>query len=286
MRLRVSAVQYYLQRISSFDDFKAQVLHYVKTAEEFESEVILFPEFLTTQLLSIGRKDGSSMTIQDLPSFTDQYIAYFKTLASQYKMIIAAGTHVISEGERLLNVAFLFHPDGTISQQPKLHITPSEKKAWNMTEGNSLSVFDTEKGKVALLTCYDIEFPEVVRMVRAKGADLILCPSCTDNEQGFYRVRYCCHARAIENQVYIVNTGTVGSLPNIDFMRANYGQGALITPNDVPFPPRGIMVEGIINADMTVTGDLDLSLLYEMREKGSVRTWQDRRIDLYPSFQD
>ncbi|QGG49066.1 carbon-nitrogen hydrolase family protein [Heliorestis convoluta] len=285
MKVRVSAVQYHLHRIHHFDDFKAQVMHYVKTAEEFDTDILLFPEFMTTQLLSMGKKDGSPMTIQDLPDFTESYISFFKDVATNRKLIVAAGTHVISEGGKLYNVAFMFQPDGTVSQQAKLHITPTEKKAWNMTEGNDVALFETEKGTIALLTCYDIEFPEVVRMVRAKGADLILCPSCTDNEQGFYRVRYCCHARAIENQIYVVNTGTVGALHEVDFMRSNYGQAALITPNDIPFPPRGIMVEGVLNQDMVVTGDLDLDLLYEVREKGSVRTWLDRRLDLYPSFQ-
>ena len=71
-----------------------------------------------------------------------------------------------------------------------------------------------------MLTCYDIEFPEIVRMAKAKGADVIFCPSCTDDRHGFHRVRYTSHARAIENQVYVVTTGTVGSLQTVDFMRA------------------------------------------------------------------
>ncbi len=84
--------------------------------------------------------------------------------------------------------------------------------------------------------------------------------------------------------MYVVTTGTVGSLPTVDFMRGNYGQAAIITPNDVPFPPAGIMTVGEINDDMVITGDLDLDLLYEVREKGSVTTWRDRRTDLYTDW--
>lgn len=283
MKMRVSAVQYHLHTISSFAEFEEQVTHYVKTAQEFNVDFILFPEFITTQLLSIRDQDRVP-TIQDLPSFTEAYCQLFSSLAKQTGIHIIGGTHIVQKGEHLYNVAHLFYPDGRIAEQAKLHLTPTEVTEWNLTPGELVQVFETEKGTIAMLTCYDIEFPEVVRMVRAKGADVIFCPSCTDDRHGFHRVRYSCHARTIENQVYVVTTGTVGALPTVDFMRANFGQAAVLTPNDVPFPQHGIMVEGEINDDMIVTADLDLSLLYEVREHGSVTTWRDRRTDLYPDL--
>ncbi|RUT35541.1 acyltransferase [Paenibacillus zeisoli] len=285
MKLRVSAVQYHLHTIQSFEEFAKQAEHYVKTAEEFGTEFLLFPEFFTTQLLSIGNEQGEALPIQDLPSFTEAYRNLFSKLAAQANMHIIAGTHVTERNGKLYNTAHLFYPDGQIAEQPKLHITPTEVHEWNMAAGDGVQVFETEKGTIAMLTCYDIEFPEIVRMVKAKGADVIFCPSCTDDRHGFHRVRYTSHARAIENQVYVVTTGTVGSLPTVDFMRGNFGQAAIITPNDVPFPPQGILVQGEINDDMIVTADLDLQLLYEVRERGSVTTWRDRRTDLYPDWE-
>jgi len=284
MKLRVSAVQYHLHTINSFEEFAKRVEHYIKTAEEFGAEFVLFPEFFTTQLLSIGDQNGLPLSIQHLPDFTEKYCALFIDLAKKKGLHIIGGTHVTRKGDRLYNVAHLFYPDGRVVEQPKLHITPTEVKEWNMSPGDDLRVFETEKGTIAILTCYDIEFPEIVRMAKARGADIIFCPSCTDDRHGFHRVRYTCHARAIENQVYVVNTGTVGSLPTVDFMRANFGQAAIITPNDIPFPPRGILAEGEINDDMVITADLDLELLYQVRERGSVTTWRDRRTDLYPDW--
>lgn len=281
LKLRVSAVQYHLHSISSFEEFARQVEHYIKTAQEYEADFVLFPEFFTTQLLSIG---SGFNTIQELPHFTEQYQSLFSNLAKQTNMHIIAGTHVIRKGDRLYNVAHLFYPDGRIAQQAKLHLTPTEVNEWDMSPGDGIEVFKTEKGTIAMITCYDIEFPEIVRMARAKGADVIFCPSCTDDRHGFHRVRYTCHARTIENQVYVVNAGTVGSLPTVDFMRANFGQAVIITPNDIPFPPSGIMSQGEMNQDMIVTADLDLELLYQVREKGSVTTWRDRRTDLYPDW--
>ncbi|MGE8081159.1 carbon-nitrogen hydrolase family protein [Peribacillus loiseleuriae] len=284
MELRVSAVQYHLHTIHSFEEFSKQVEHYMKTAEEFDTDFILFPEFFTTQLLSIGDKQGQALTIQDLPDFTEQYLSLFKKLAKQTNMHIIGGTHVVRKGDKLYNVAHLFYPDGRVAEQAKLHLTPTEIKEWNMAPGEKLEVFETEKGTIAMLTCYDIEFPEIVRMAKAKGADIIFSPSCTDDRHGFHRVRYTSHARTIENQVYVVTTGTVGALPTVDFMRANFGQAAVLTPNDIPFPPRGILVEGEVNQDMIVTADLNLELLYRVRESGSVTTWRDRRTDLYPDW--
>ena len=285
MSIRVCAIQYKLEDIDSFDQFASQVTHYIRNASEYNVQFVLFPEFFTTQLLSIGDDQGQPLSIDKLPSFTDRYVQLFKGLAAEYEVHIIGGTHVIDVGGgKLQNAAHLFYPDGRVAVQAKIHLTPVEVDEWNMTAGDSLQVFETEYGTIGMLTCYDIEFPEIVRMARAKGADIIFCPSCTDDRHGFYRVRYCCHARTIENQIYIVTSGTVGSLRKVDFMRANFGQAAIITPNDIPFPPAGILSEGIMNDDMLVVGDLNLQLLADVRAAGSVTTWRDRRTDLYPDW--
>ncbi|WP_219641612.1 carbon-nitrogen hydrolase family protein [Cohnella sp. CFH 77786] len=284
MKMRVSAVQFELRDVASFDDFSRQVVHYARNAAEYGARFLLFPEFVTTPLLSAGGGEESGDPVDKLPEYTEAYESLFSGLAKSFGIYIIGGTHVTRRGNRLRNTAYLFGPDGSVNTQDKLHITPTEKDEWNVQEGDGVRVFDTPYGTIGLLTCYDIEFPEIVRIVRAKGADVIFCPSCTDDRHGFYRVRYCCHARAVENQMYIVTTGTVGSLRRVDFMRANYGQAAVITPNDIPFPPRGILCEGEINADMLITADLDLSLLEEVRRSGSVTTWRDRRTDLYPDW--
>ena len=280
MKFRVSAVQYHLHSITAFDQFADRVRHYVKTAEEFGSDFVLFPEFITTQLLSIG----GGQPIEELPKYTEGYLRLFTELAQSTGMHLIGGTHVTREAGNLFNTAHLFYPDGRIGTQKKLHVTPTEREEWRMGEGSELEIFDTRFGRIAILTCYDIEFPEIVRMARARGADVIFCPSCTDDRHGFHRVRYTCHARTIENQVYVVVTGTVGSLPNVDFMRLNYGQAALIAPNDIPFPPAGIIAEGDSNQDLIITGDLDIGLLHQVRQKGSVMTWRDRRTDLYTDW--
>lgn len=284
MKLRIAAVQYHFRPINHFDQFKAQVSHYVETAAEYGAQMVLFPEFLTTQLATIRDENHpEGIPIRELASFTEAYEELFRTLAARHRQYIVGGTHIIRQGEKWYNSAHFFYPDGRIERQAKLHLTPVEKEPWRLSPGENLNLFDTPWGKVALLICYDVEFPELARLARARGATLILCPSCTDDQHGFYRVRYSAHARAVENQVYVVTTGTTGMMP-LPFMRTHYGQAAFITPNDLGFPPKGILMEGELNQDMVVAADLDLALLDQVRQGGAVAPWTDRRTDLYPDW--
>ena len=169
MKMRVSAVQYHLHTIHSFEDFANQVEHYVRNAQEYDAEFLLFPELFTTQLMSIGDEHGNALPITALPSFTERYVQLFSSLAAKYDMHLIGGTHIIEENGKLYNTAFLFYPDGRVGQQKKIHITPWEVKGWNMGAGDSLQIFETDKGKVALIICYDIEFPEWVRIAKARS---------------------------------------------------------------------------------------------------------------------
>lgn len=94
-----------------------------------------------------------------------------------------------------------------------------------------------------MLICYDVEFPEAARHLADAGAEIIFVPFCTDNRQGYLRVRYCAQARAIENQVYIALTGNVGNLPDVANMDIQYGQAAVLTPSDFAFARDGIAAE-------------------------------------------
>ena len=279
-RVRVAAVQHAMRAVVSFEEFAAQCAHEVAAAAEWNVDIVLFPEFLTTQLLSIGG-DGAGAPIATLASFTDRYVASFRALAARHRCAIVAGTHVHARGNKLFNGAHAFLADGRVEVQDKLHLTPTETGPWALTPGERLRVLDFPFGRAAVLVCYDVEFPELARQARARGADVLLVPSCTDDSHGYHRVRSCAAARAIEDQVYVVGTHTVGSLP-VEWMRSNVGRGWALTPCDLGFPPGGIAAEGAMNAEQIVVAELDLDLLRRSRDAGSVRTWQDRRGDLYP----
>ena len=93
-------------------------------------------------------------------------------------------------------------------------------------------------------------------------------------------MRYCCHARAIENQVYVAVTGTVGNLP-VEGLGLHYGQAAIITPSDFPFARDGIAAEGVPNMEQIVIADVDLGKLVMNRVSGTTIPLYDKRIDMY-----
>jgi predicted amidohydrolase len=160
-------------------------------------------------------------------------------------------------------------------------VTPAEREEWGITPGEGIKVFETPLGRVAIVICYDIEFPELVRLLVQHGVDIILNPFATDERKSYLRVRYCAQARAVENMVYVVMAGNVGGLSRSPAMFLNYGQAAICTPSDFAFPMDGIAAEGIVNTQTVVVADLDLGALDIQRQSASVRPLLDRREDLY-----
>jgi predicted amidohydrolase len=154
-------------------------------------------------------------------------------------------------------------------------MTRFEREEWFVSPGEGLKIFEAPWGRFAVAICYDAEFPEIARAAALQGADILVVPSCTDDRQGFLRVRYCAHARAIENGMYVVTSSTVGSLPMVPAVHLNYGQAAILTPSDFAFARDGILAEGNVNQEMMVIGDLDLEYLRKSRQTGTVLPLRD-----------
>lgn len=224
--------------------------------------------------------DDVPSAVRGLSEYTTAYIELLRAHAVRHGYYLIGGTHPNIRDGQLLNTAFLFTPGGVVHLQDKIHRTRWEKEKWNSDHGDVLNVFQTPHGKIAILICYDIEFPELARRAAEEGAEIVFVPSCTDDRQGFLRVRYCCHARAIENQIYVAMTSTVGNLP-VAGLRLHYGQASIITPSDFHFARDGIAAEGVINEEQIVVADVDLALLHENRLKGTTIPLLDKRHEFY-----
>jgi predicted amidohydrolase len=213
---------------------------------------------------------------------TEWFTGFMRELATKHRVNIVGGTHFARHaGGRMRNVAHVFLRDGSVHTREKIHPTPSEVSVWGIEGGNDVDVIETDCGPVGVLVCYDAEFPELARRLCDQGALLLLVPFCTDDRRGFLRVRYCCHARAIENQVHVVMAGVVGNLPNVENMDVHYAESAILTPCDLPFARDGIAAEAPANVETIVVADLSLDDLVTARREGSVRNFADRRHDLY-----
>ena len=279
--VRVCVVQYQMRPVQDFRAFEEHCQYFCRQASEYKSDFILFPEIFTTQVLSLVKADTPSAMIRKLSEFTPRYLDFFTSMALKYNLNVIGGSHYTVEDDELFNVAYLFRRDGTLGKQYKLHITPAERKWWGVKGGERVEVFDTDKGRIAIQVCYDIEFPEVTRIAAEQGAQIIFVPFCTDERYAYLRVRYCAQARCVENHIYVAIAGSVGNLPNVQAMGLHYAQSAVFTPSDIPFKRDAIAAECTPNIEMVIFEDLDFELLKKHRQSGSVLNWKDRRPDLY-----
>lgn len=280
-KIRVCAAQYQMRVIKSWQEFEHSVAFFVNAADSYHCHFLVFPEYFTAQLFTLMPTEWSpKKTVGELANMTDRYIEMFCRMSSKHRLYIIGGSQPVWRDGKLFNVAHIFTPTGKVYTQDKLHVTPSERSAWDIRPGQGLTVFDTPLGRIAIQICYDIEFPELARLLTLAGVETIFVPFSTDERKAYLRVRYSAQARAVENSIYTVIAGNVGTLPHRSYL-LNYGQAAVFTPSDFEFPPNAIAGEAEPNAETVVIADLDLTNLTVNREQGHTRPLYDRRIDMY-----
>jgi predicted amidohydrolase len=74
-----------------------------------------------------------------------------------------------------------------------------------ITGGDTIQTFDTDCGKIGIVICYDVEFPELSRLMADQGMNILFVPFLTDTQNGYTRVKHCAQARAIENECYVAS---------------------------------------------------------------------------------
>ncbi|WP_373531575.1 GNAT family N-acetyltransferase [Vampirovibrio sp.] len=281
--VRVATVQYEQRRIHSFEEFEQIVTYFVDVVSDYRSDFVVFPELFTLQLLSIENEPiAPDKSIDRLTEYTERIKEMFTRLAIKYNINIIAGSHPtkMKDGS-IQNVTFVCLRDGAVHEQPKIHPTPNERYWWNIEGGNELSVIQTDCGPIGVLICYDCEFPELARHLIDQGANILFVPFCTDERQGYLRVRYSAQARAVENQCYVVMSGNVGNLPRVHNMDIQYAQSCILTPCDFYFSRDGIAADTTPNVETVAFADLRLEYIYRARHSGTVMNLKDRRHDLY-----
>lgn len=279
--VRIAVVQYQMRTIGSFDDFAKQCEFFVDVASDYKCDFVLFPELFTTELMSLIPVARPGQAARQLAEFTPQYLELFTNMALKYDVNVVGGSQFVVEDDELFNVSYLFHRDGGIDKQYKIHITPSERRWWGVQPGKELNVFETDCGKVAICICYDIEFPELARIAAHQGAGIIFVPFNTDTRQGYLRVRHCAQARCIENHQYVAISGCVGNLPFVDNVDIHYAQSGILTPSDFSFSRDAVAGECTANIETILIHDVDVELLEQHKQAGAVQNWNDRRTDVY-----
>jgi len=279
--VRIGVVQWQMRPTPDLDSLFQQVEYFVDAVSGYRSDCVLFPEFFNGPLMGAFNQEYPAEAVRHLAEYTEQIREEMVRLALAYNINIVAGSMPEYTDDVLRNVSYLCRRDGTWDRQYKIHVTPDEVAYWGLQGGDEVHVFDTDFGKIGILICYDVEFPELPRVMAEKGLQILFVPYWTDTKNAYLRVRRCAQARAIENECYVVMSGSVGNLPRVENMDMQYSQAAVFTPSDFAFPHDAVAAEATPNTEMTLIVDLDLDNLKELRNHGSVRNLRDRRRDLY-----
>lgn len=279
--VRLGLIQWQMRPYKNLEELMQQVEYFVDAVSGYRSDFALFPEFFNAPLMAENNHLTEPEAIRELAKHTSTIVQKLSELAISYNINIITGSMPEIENEMLYNAGYLCRRDGSLERYEKLHVTPDEEKVWGLQGGNQLRVFDTDCGKIGILICYDVEFPELSRILADQGMNILFVPFLTDTQNAYSRVRNCARARAIENECFVAIAGSVGNLPKVHNMDIQFAQSMVFTPCDFAFPANGIKAEATPNTEMILICDVDIDLLLELRLQGSVRNLHDRRKDIY-----
>jgi predicted amidohydrolase len=282
--IRLGLVQWQMRQFKDIDAFYEQVEFFVNVMGDYKADFVLFPELFNTPLLAPFNHLSERDSMIELAKLTEDIRTKISELAISYNVNIISGSMPYYDDNDLYNISYLMHRDGKIDEYRKIHITPNEKKYYGMKGGSEIRSFDTDCGKIGLVICYDVEFPELPRILADQGMKILFVPYLTDTQNAYMRVRHCAAARAIENECYVAIAGCVGNLPGVNNMDIQFGQAAVFTPSDFAFPSNAVKGEATPNTEMTLIVDVDLNLLKDLHHNGSVQILKDRRTDLYEIY--
>ncbi len=279
--VRLGLIQWQMRSYKDFEDMMQQAEFFVDAVSGYHSDFVLFPEYFNAPLMAKYNHLTESQAIRELAKYTNKIIDRMSELAITYNINIITGSMPQVQNGSLNNVGHLCRRDGSIEKYEKIHVTPDEARTWGMLGGNMVKTFDTDSGRIGVLICYDVEFPELSRLLADEQMEILFVPFLTDTQNGYSRVRHCAQARAIENECYVAIAGCVGNLPKVHNMDIQYAQSMVFTPCDFAFPTNGIKAEATPNSEMILIADVDLDQLRELNQFGSVRNLRDRRNDIY-----
>jgi predicted amidohydrolase len=279
--VRLGVVQWQMRPYNSLKELMQQVEYFIDALSGYKSDFALFPEFFNAPLIAAYNNMSEPDAIREVAQFTSEITQECSNLAVSYNINIITGSMPEIVGNTLFFAGYFCRRDGSIERFEKIHVTPDEAKVWALKGGKQIKTFETDCGKIGILICYDIEFPELSRLLADEGMNILFVPFLTDTQNSYSRVRSCAQARAIENECYVVIAGSVGNLPYIHNMDIQYAQSMVFTPCDFHFPTNGIKAEATPNTEMILIAEVDIDLLRELHSHGAVKNLKDRRTDLF-----
>jgi predicted amidohydrolase len=189
--VRFAAIHYRpIHTVTSQENLE-QFKKHIITAGEKNADIVCLPEGITL----VGTKQSYVEAGEPIPGPSTEFLGQ---LAKQYSMYIVAGIYE-KEGPALYNTSILIGRDGELLGKYRKTALPQEEINGGITPGDSYPVFDTDFGRIGMMICWDVSFPEPARALALQGAEVIFMPIWGGNLT-------LAKARAIENQVYLVSS--------------------------------------------------------------------------------
>ncbi|WP_342246081.1 carbon-nitrogen hydrolase family protein [Pseudomonas sp. OTU5201] len=280
--IRIAACQYAIELHESWSAYATHLEGLCAEAAKAGAKLLVLPEYAGLVLagqLSPAERGDLQASIAGVQPLLQDWRSLCAGIAAKLGVYLQPGSLPVRDADGLYrNRAWLFGPGGELGFQDKLIMTRFEREQWGIAAGQGLKVFDTALGRLGILICYDNEFPMLARTLAEGGVDLILAPSCTDTKAGYHRVRIGAQARALENQIAVLQAPTVGLAPWSPALDENIGRAGLYVPPDYGMPSNGVIAESPELCPATsqwLLCDLDLDEVRRVRQEGQVFTRRD-----------
>lgn len=279
--MKIATTNFSLQKSISPEDFWRRFRQMVEQAKGYEAELVLFPEYFSLSwiLADGGYFSERLLAAADLEA---RFVEEVRRAAAEFRIGIIAGTFPHVEGKNeVRNRSWICLPGKEPIFQDKLHLTRVENEEWKISPGSpELRVFTHLGARCAVAICYDVEFPAYSSAAADANVDVLFVPSCTSDIHGYWRVRHCAQARAVENQCYVVLSSVVEGDTRFPEIGAHYGSAAVLTPCDTGFPEAGVLAETKANVEEVLEARIELRALEEVRKNGTVLNHADSRHPL------
>ncbi|WP_435259466.1 carbon-nitrogen hydrolase family protein [Thioclava sp. FR2] len=270
---KLASAAYPLSWFDRFEDYAEKISDWVAKAAGQGAKLLVFPEYGAMELTSLGGREVAAdleRGLREVARHAAAVDALHHEVARRHDVMILGASAPYFLGDRPVNRATLYGPEGVIGHQDKQIMTRFERETWDVVAGKGLKAFDTDLGKIGVVICYDSEFPLLARHLVESGAEILLAPSCTDSLAGFTRVRVGSMARALENQCVVAHAPTVGLCDFCPAVDENVGAASIYGPPDRGFPATGILAETELNAPGWAVADVSLAAIREVRRDGGV----------------
>lgn len=235
-------------------------------AKEQGADLVIFPELSLTGYVV---RDQIYELAETIPGPSTQRI---EEIAKDTGMHIIFGMPELSEKTRatIFNTAVFVGPDGFIGKYRKMYLPThsvfEEKR--HFRPGYQTAVFDTALGKIGLCICYDLFFPEVTRLIRLKGAQLIVAISASPAvRRGYFEILTA--ARALENTVFLAYVNMVGVEDGLQF----WGGSRLVSPTGDVLAKAKYDEEDFVTAEVSYNDIIPAEIF--------IPTLRDLRPELY-----